>query len=237
MDAAERPAVRRSMTISLRPRYESTLYNHLPGSDGGLVGRSGADGCIAHVHHSLIPIHGENGELRKDIENRDLLPEERFWDWGFHSATMKRKGMAIAFLVVILFVSGCSMLDSGSQSEDRPPVIRDVFVMNEDNQSYKVDLVVLHDETVVYWTTRTVDGHDTDRFSPQVLENTTKTYTLMVRLNNSSRGVRYSTEHWDFLNSKNDCISIGVMIHDGTFGPAYGGYPDDQCEYPWTRTT
>jgi len=159
------------------------------------------------------------------------------------SAPMWRKGMAIALLVVILLVSGCSMLDSGSQSEDRPSVVRGISVSNEDNQSHTVDIVVLHNDTVVYWTTRTIEGRmehmgttvvDSAIVRPQIIENSTRTYTVLIRLDNNTQGVRYSMENYDFPK----CTSLGAEIRDGeVLGPMISHWPDDKCEYPWTRTT
>lgn len=134
-------------------------------------------------------------------------------------------------LAVLLALAGCSALapagDTDSDSDD-PPVLRDVAVQNYDNSSHTVDVVVLHDDRVVHWTTRTIEGKTRDDargtvvdgaiVDPSSVANTTREYAVLVRFDGAS-----------------DCYSLGVHIRDGKLtGPMTNHWNDDRghCSDP-----
>ncbi|USZ67948.1 hypothetical protein NGM10_14590 [Halorussus salilacus] len=148
-------------------------------------------------------------------------------------------------LAALLVLAGCSAFapvrgtDSGP---DDPPVLRDLAVQNYDNTSHTVELVVLDDEEgVVHWTTREIEGKSRDDtrgtvvdgaiVDPPSVANSTREYTVLVRLDSASDGVRYEVPP----DGASDCYSLGVHIRDGKLtGPMTNHWNDDHgyCSDP-----
>lgn len=127
---------------------------------------------------------------------------------------MRLAPIALALLVAL---SGCNALGpTTEEAPEKPQVFRSVIVDNYDDEPHTVDVVVLHDGDIVYWTTRhlaarsnrTVDGAVV---APPEIENTTREYTVMVRLHDETTGVRYPPRE----KYQDDCYSVGVQIRDG----------------------
>ncbi|UPV74024.1 hypothetical protein M0R89_15980 [Halorussus limi] len=153
---------------------------------------------------------------------------------------MRRALLALA-LAALLALAGCSSLTSQSDAPDtpeEPPVFRSVSVNNYDNQSHTVEVVVLHDGAVVHWATRRVAGkeenetlgtvvHSADVHPPEI-ENTTRRYTVLVRLDNRSSGERYHLP----ADQLSECYSVGAAIRDGELdGPIVHHWNDDLHDY------
>ncbi|NHX37120.1 MULTISPECIES: hypothetical protein [Halolamina] len=139
----------------------------------------------------------------------------------------------IALLSVLVLLAGCAGPASTPAVEDESSVLRDVYVTNRDDVSHTVDIVVLHNETVVHWTTRTLSARtehavDTARIAPPEIANTTRSYTVMIRVDNGTDGVRYDLDD----RSLPACYSIGADVRDGTVeGPAIAHWNDDLYDY------
>lgn len=148
--------------------------------------------------------------------------------------------LALAVLVVLAGCSALPVTQDQPAERENPPVFRGVEVVNEDSASYTVDVVILHNDTVVYWTRRHVEGREGNvlhgaTVAPPVVENTTREYTVLIRLNNSTEGVRYRLDV-----PLPDCYSVGAQIMDGELvGPAVHSWNDDvydTCAEPWNRS-
>ncbi|WP_276247491.1 hypothetical protein [Haladaptatus sp. YSMS36] len=139
--------------------------------------------------------------------------------------------LGVVFLVVL---SGCGGLTGNDDStEGEPTVFRGVDITNRDTTAYTVDVAILHNESVVYWTTRHINAsservHNGTAIRPPGIDNTTRDYTVLIRLNNETEGVRYETKEY-----ASDCFSIGAEIQDGELtGPVEHNWNDDYCSIP-----
>lgn len=153
---------------------------------------------------------------------------------------MRRRVLLALSLAALLALAGCSVVgpDARSTTDEEPSIFRSFAVNNYDNRSHTVEVVVLHDDSVVYWTTRHVEGKRHDEtlgtvvdgavVDPPEIENTTRRYTVLVRLDDRSTGVRYELRE----NRTSDCYSMGVEIRDGELhGPSVHHWNDDSGDY------
>lgn len=160
---------------------------------------------------------------------------------------LRSRQFAFVALIALVVLAGCGALPITQEQPDEPdqrehpPVFGSVEVINEDNRSYAVDVVILHDDSVVYWTTRQVEDREGNvlheaTVDPSAVENTTREYTVLIRLNNSTEGVRYQLDV-----PLPDCYSVGASVQDGELvGPRLLIWHDDvhdHCAEPWNRTT
>lgn len=159
---------------------------------------------------------------------------------------MRRACLALALAALLAF-AGCSSLaprTDAPETPEEPPVFRSVTVDNYDNQSHTVEVVVLHEGDVVHWTTRQVAGKEKDEtrgtvvhgatVHPPEIENTTREYTVLVRLDNRSSGERYDLR----TGQLSECYSVGAVIRDGELdGPVVRHWNDlyDYCSDPTTE--
>lgn len=143
-------------------------------------------------------------------------------------------------LAVLLVLAGCSAFapEGGDSDPDEPPVLRDIAVQNYDNTSHTVDVVVLDEEGVVYWTTREIAGKthddalgtviDSATVDPPSVANSTREFTVVVRLDGASDGVRYEVPP----ETASDCYTLAAEIRDGELhGPVIGHLNDDLYDY------
>ncbi len=87
-----------------------------------------------------------------------------------------RRTLLAAALAALLAFAGCSSLASQSDAPETPeeqPVFRSVTVDNYDNRSHTVEVVVLHEGSVVHWTTRRVAGKTENETLGTVVHGTT----------------------------------------------------------------
>lgn len=145
-----------------------------------------------------------------------------------------RPRRSLAFLLALLVVTaGCAAFSPDDEQSDEPQVIRSVVVANQDNSTHTVDVLITHNDSIVYWTSRTIRGRErvgrydvihSAEIAPPVLVNTTRRYTVFLRLNNRTTGVRYNLSR----NRLNDCYSIRSVIHDGELsGPGISHWNDE----------
>ncbi|MFC4549134.1 hypothetical protein, partial [Halorussus sp. GCM10023401] len=112
------------------------------------------------------------------------------------------------------------------------PVLRDVRVDNYDNASHTVSVLVVRNDSVVFWTTRrigskrqnasvgtVVDGATVD---PPEIAKSTERFTVFVQLDDRTSGVRYSTRG----KSLSSCYSVRFAIRDGRLSPGIGHWND-----------
>ena len=155
---------------------------------------------------------------------------------------MRLPALALAACVVF---AGCGAFAPQPEEPSKPLVFRSVIVTNEDTVAHTVDVVVLHDGEIVYWTTKHVEAKEppTDNRSfaiqhstavaPPAIENTTRRYEVLIRLDNRTNGVRYSPEE----GKLDDCYSIGTAIWGGQLrGPVIHHWDDDYCAEPSNLT-
>ncbi|MFW5934612.1 MAG: hypothetical protein ACOCQL_02040 [Halolamina sp.] len=131
---------------------------------------------------------------------------------------------------MFVLLAGCA---GPASTPDEPSVLRDVYVTNRDDVPHTMDIVVLHDETVVHWTTRNLSTRtehavDTARVAPPEIANTTRPYTVMIRVDDATDGVRYDLDD----RSLPACYSVGADIRDRELeGPAIAHWNDDLYDY------
>lgn len=150
---------------------------------------------------------------------------------------MRALPFAVALLVAL---AGCSALaPSTNDPPDEPQIFRGVVVDNYDDIAHTVDIVILHDGNIVYWTTHRLgaaSNHTIDGFSltPPGIENTTREYTVLIRLDNRTTGVRYPPRD----AYQGDCYSVGADIRDGELtGPVTSHWADRYCSKPTTTSS
>lgn len=160
---------------------------------------------------------------------------------------MKFRSLALALLVVL---AGCNAFAPPPEDDAQPKVFRSVFVTNEDTVPHTVDVVVLHDGDIVYWTVERIEAKrpasetnftfdivDSARITSPAIENTTRQYVVLLRLENQTSGVRYDVPE----TRLSECYSIGAKIQGGTIrGPIVSHWNDDihdYCAEPWNETT
>lgn len=159
---------------------------------------------------------------------------------------MRLPALALAVCVVL---AGCGAFAPPPEEPREPSVFRSVIVTNEDAVAHTVDVVVLSNGSVVYWTTErieakrpasetnfTFDVVDNAVVASSVIENTTRRYKVLVRLDNRTNDVRYAPDEAEL----DDCYSIGATIRDGQLhGPVVHHWNDemrDYCAEPSDRT-
>lgn len=144
-------------------------------------------------------------------------------------------------LAVCVVLGGCGAFAPQSGEPREPSVFRSVIVTNEDTVAHTVDVVVLHNGSVVYWTSKRVEAKrpanetnstfdvvDNAVVAPSVIENTTRRYEVLIRLDNRTNGVRYALDETEL----DDCYSIGATIRDGQLrGPVVHHWNDDMRDY------
>lgn len=159
---------------------------------------------------------------------------------------MRLPALALAICVVL---AGCGAFAPQSEEPREPSVFRSVIVTNEDTVARTVDVVVLLNGSVVYWTTERIEAKrpasetnftfdivDNAVVAPPVIANTTRRYEVLIRLGNHTSGVRYAPDEAEL----DDCYSIGATIRDGQLhGPLVHHWNDkmrDYCAEPSDRT-
>ncbi|MFC6732625.1 MULTISPECIES: hypothetical protein [unclassified Haladaptatus] len=142
----------------------------------------------------------------------------------------------VALLVVL---AGCGGL--GGTEEDGhpgPDVFADVYVANEDSKPYTVDILILHNGSIEHWSTQHIAASNESvthgaLIRPDGISNTTRDYSILIRLNNSSEGVRYETEPY-----ARECYGIGADIVDGELtGPIIMHHQERYCTFPNDTTS
>lgn len=143
---------------------------------------------------------------------------------------MRALHLLVAFVVTC---SGCAAVTTTSPHPTDQNVLRSVIVSNEDYIEHTVDVVILRDDQAVYWTSRTLGPrgswyvHSVD-IAPPEIANTTDRYTVLVRLDNRTNGVKFRPE----TGMLGECYSIGAKIWENRLtGPVIHHWNDDLHDY------
>lgn len=150
---------------------------------------------------------------------------------------MSRGSVKLVLACLLVLASGCSTFTPPSSSSDQNlGDFHGIYVANEDSVPHTVDVAVMHNDSLVYWTTRQLQGRDGGADSetiitPPEITNTTRTYTVLLRIDNSTDGFQYTT------GDEHACYGSSVeILNDHEIRRAVTYFDASDCQPSTTAT-